>query len=84
MHWLVGGGLVVSGLGGAAVLAGGGVGWILLAVLLIALWPWRNRRFGPASWLVLLLWLGGTAYAARFSHQATRAAWRSTTLNSNR
>lgn len=37
MHWLVGGGLVVSGLGGAAVLAGGGVGWILLAVLLIGL-----------------------------------------------
>ncbi|MBL8345829.1 MAG: MFS transporter [Rubrivivax sp.] len=37
MHWLVGGGLVVSGLGGAAVLAGGGIGWILLAVLLIGL-----------------------------------------------
>jgi len=37
MHWLVGGGLVVSGLGGAAVLAGGGVGWMLLAVLLIGL-----------------------------------------------
>ncbi len=37
MHWLVGGGLVVSGLGGAAVLAGGGVGWLLLAVLLIGL-----------------------------------------------
>ncbi|MBI5719171.1 MAG: MFS transporter [Burkholderiales bacterium] len=37
MHWLVGGGLVVSGLGGAAVLAGAGVGWILLAVLLIGL-----------------------------------------------
>lgn len=37
MQWLVGGGLVVSGLGGAAVLAGGGVGVILLAVLLIGL-----------------------------------------------
>jgi MFS family permease len=37
MHWLVGGGLVVSGLGGAALLAGGGVGWVLLAVLLIGL-----------------------------------------------
>jgi sugar phosphate permease len=37
MHWLVGGGLIVSGLGGAAVLAGGGVGWILLAVVLIGL-----------------------------------------------
>ncbi|MBL8287386.1 MAG: MFS transporter [Rubrivivax sp.] len=35
MHWLVGGGLVVSGLGGAVVLAGGGVSWVLLAVLLI-------------------------------------------------
>lgn len=35
MHWLVGGGLVVSGLGAAAVLAGGGVGVLLLAVVLI-------------------------------------------------
>ncbi|MFO1285786.1 MAG: MFS transporter [Rubrivivax sp.] len=35
MHWLVGGGLVVSGLGGAVVLAGGGVAWMLAAVLLI-------------------------------------------------
>lgn len=37
MHWLVGGGLVVSGLGGALMLAGSGVGWVFLAVLLVGL-----------------------------------------------
>lgn len=37
MHWLVGGGLVVSGLGGAVMLAGGDVSAMLLAVLLIGL-----------------------------------------------
>jgi MFS family permease len=35
MHWLVGGGLVVSGLGAAVVLAGHGVGLLMLAVVLI-------------------------------------------------
>ncbi len=35
MHWLVGGGLLLSGLGGAMVLAGAGIGWIFLAVVLI-------------------------------------------------
>jgi len=37
MHWLVGGGLVVSGLGGLLMLAGGGVGWVFLAVVLVGL-----------------------------------------------
>ncbi len=37
MHWLVGGGLVVSGLGGVLMLSGAGVGWIFLAVLLVGL-----------------------------------------------
>jgi MFS family permease len=35
MHWLVGGGLVVSGIGAAAVLGGAGVGWLFVAVALI-------------------------------------------------
>jgi MFS family permease len=37
MHWLVGGGLVVSGLGGLLMLAGAGVGWVFLAVVLVGL-----------------------------------------------
>lgn len=37
MHWLVGGGLVVSGLGGVLMLAGAGVGWVFLAVVLVGL-----------------------------------------------
>ena len=37
MHWLVGGGLVVSGIGGVLMLAGGGIGWVLAAVMLIGL-----------------------------------------------
>lgn len=37
MHWLVGGGLVVSGLGGVVVLASGGMGLMFLAVVLIGL-----------------------------------------------
>ena len=37
MHALVAGGLVVSGLGGMLMLAGGGVGWVFLAVTLVGL-----------------------------------------------
>jgi MFS family permease len=37
MHWLVGGGLVLSGLGGLLMLAGTSVGWVFAAVLLIGL-----------------------------------------------
>jgi MFS family permease len=37
MHWLVGGGLVVSGLGGMLLLAGGAVGWVFAAVVLVGL-----------------------------------------------
>jgi MFS family permease len=37
MHALVGGGLVVSGLGGLALLAGGGTAWVFLAVALVGL-----------------------------------------------
>ena len=37
MHLLVGGGLLVSGLGGMLMLAGGGVGWVFMAVALIGL-----------------------------------------------
>ncbi len=37
MHWLVGGGLLVSGLGGVLMLAGGDVGWVFLAVALVGL-----------------------------------------------
>ena len=35
MHWLVGGGLLVSGLGGVLMLSGAGVGWVFLAILLV-------------------------------------------------
>jgi MFS family permease len=37
MEWLVGGGLVVSGLGGLLLLAGGDAGWVFAAVALIGL-----------------------------------------------
>ncbi len=37
MHWLVGGGLLVSGLGGLLMLAGGAAGWVFVAVILIGL-----------------------------------------------
>jgi Na+/melibiose symporter-like transporter len=37
MHWLVGGGLVVSGLGGALMLAGSGIGWVFAAVVLVGI-----------------------------------------------
>lgn len=37
MHWLVAGGLIVSGLGGVLMLADGGVGWVFLAVALVGL-----------------------------------------------
>jgi MFS family permease len=37
MEWLIGGGLLLSGLGGLLMLAGGGVGWVFGAVILIGL-----------------------------------------------
>lgn len=37
MHALVAGGLAISGLGGMLMLAGGGVGWVFLAVALVGL-----------------------------------------------
>ncbi len=35
MHWLVGGGLLVSGLGSMFMLAGAGVGWLFVAITLV-------------------------------------------------
>jgi Na+/melibiose symporter-like transporter len=37
MEWLVGGGLVISGLGGVMLLAGGSVAWVFAAVAVIGL-----------------------------------------------
>ena len=37
MEWLVGGGLLVSGLGGLLLLAGGELGWVFAATLLVGL-----------------------------------------------
>lgn len=37
MEWLVGGGLVLSGLGGALLLAGGGTLWVFASIVLIGL-----------------------------------------------
>jgi MFS family permease len=37
MEWLVGGGLLISGLGGVLLLAGDGVGWLFGAVFLVGL-----------------------------------------------
>jgi len=37
MHWLVGGGLVLSGMGGMLLLAGGGVMWVFAVVVLVGL-----------------------------------------------
>ena len=48
---------------------------LLLVVLLIAWWPWRNRRYGVGAWAVVLVLLVGVSVIAPFGHQATRAAW---------
>jgi MFS family permease len=37
MEWLIGGGLLLSGLGGLLLLAGGGVGWVFAAVICVGL-----------------------------------------------
>ncbi len=37
MEWLVGAGLLLSGLGGVLLLAGGGVGWVFAAVAMVGL-----------------------------------------------
>jgi len=37
MHWLVGGGLVVSGLGATVMFAGAGTGWVFAAVVLVGI-----------------------------------------------
>jgi MFS family permease len=37
MHWLVGGGLIVSGLGGVVLLAGASIPWIFAAVVLVGI-----------------------------------------------
>ncbi len=48
---------------------------LLLTVLLISLWPWRNRRYGVATWAMILPLLAVVSLVAPYSHQATRAAW---------
>lgn len=48
---------------------------LLLLTLLMALWPWRNRRYGIVTWAVVLMLLAGVSVAAPYGHRATRAAW---------
>jgi MFS family permease len=37
MHWLVGGGLIVSGIGGILLLVSGGIAWVFAAVVLVGI-----------------------------------------------
>ncbi len=48
---------------------------LLLAALLLALWPLRNRSWRTPAWCVLVLLLGTVAAFGDRSHQLTRAAW---------
>ena len=48
---------------------------LLLVTLLIAWWPWRNRRYGVRTWVAVLVLLISVSVIAPFGHQATRAAW---------
>jgi len=48
---------------------------LLLAALLLALWPGRNRAWRIPAWCVLVVLLGTVAALGNRSHQLTRAAW---------
>jgi protein-glutamine gamma-glutamyltransferase len=48
---------------------------LLLAALLLALWPGRNRSWRAPAWGVLVVLLGTVAAFGNRSHQLTRAAW---------
>ena len=48
---------------------------LLLVTLVLALWPWRNRRWGVLAWCILLTVLGTVAVVGNQGHRAARAAW---------
>lgn len=48
---------------------------LLVAALVLALWPWRNRRYGIATWLLLLSVVTGAALLAQRTQHAARDAW---------
>lgn len=48
---------------------------LLLAALLLALWPGRNRSWRVPAWCLLVALLGTVAALGNRSHQLTRAAW---------
>ena len=48
---------------------------LLLPVVLLALWPFRNRRYGWVAWFALLTLLAGAAWYARFAQHASRDLW---------
>lgn len=47
--------------------------WTLVVVL--ALWPWRNRHYGPVARAALLAVIAGVAWVAHRSHDVSRQAW---------
>ena len=49
--------------------------WRYKATLVLALWPWRNRRWGVLAWCILLTVLGTVSVVGNQGHRAARAAW---------
>lgn len=48
---------------------------LLVVALVMALWPWRNRRYGIVSWVLLLSVVTGIALLAQRTQHAARDAW---------
>jgi transglutaminase-like putative cysteine protease len=48
---------------------------LLLICLLVVLWPWRNPRWGLATWFCVLLVLAPVAIFANQGHRLSRAVW---------
>jgi hypothetical protein len=47
----------------------------LFPLVVLALWPWRNRRYGVVAWLLVLSAFMGIAVLARYAQHAPRDAW---------
>ena len=47
----------------------------LLGVLVLALWPWRSRRFRAPSWAALFLLVAGLSVVVQQGLSAAREAW---------
>ena len=48
---------------------------VFLGVAILALWPWRNRRYRAPAWACLILFLCGVTFMAQNTVTALRSAW---------